>query len=128
MPEPLVYVDRSEIRAGKLEDVKAQIQQLTEFIESNEPQLISYAVYIDDERQTMTVVHVHDSPASLAFHMEIAAPRFRDFAELVSLRSIDIYGAVDGEIISQLRKKAQLLGNAKVRTQGFHVGFLRSPA
>jgi hypothetical protein len=40
----------------------------------------------------MTVIHVHADPASLDHHMEVAGPRFGRFADLVTLRSIHIYG------------------------------------
>ena len=47
MSEPVIYVDRSEIRDGKLEEVKTGIKELAEFIEHNEPQLVSYAAYVE---------------------------------------------------------------------------------
>ena len=126
MDEPVIYIDRSEIRAGKLEEVKTRIKDLTGFIESNEPRLISYAVYVDEDGRHMTVTHVHVDVASLEFHMQVAGPLFGDFAELVQLLTIDVYGAVGPELMSQLRQKAEVLGGASVRTHEFHVGFVRS--
>src|SRR6185503_8327712 len=89
---PLVYVDTSEVREGALEQLKTAIAELAEFIEANEPQLLSYNAYFSDDGRRMTVVHVHDEPASLDFHMEVAGPRFAKFAELLTLRSIHVYG------------------------------------
>jgi hypothetical protein len=128
MSEPVIYIDRSEIRDGKLRDVEQRITGLTTFIEHSEPQLISYAAFIDDDGQHMTVTHVHADAASLELHMQVAGPLFRDFAELVQLRTIDVYGAVDPELMAQLRQKAELLGGASVTTHPFHVGFVRSPS
>jgi quinol monooxygenase YgiN len=125
MSEPVIYVDRSEIRDGKLEEVKTRIKELTAFIESNEPQLVSYAAYVDEDGRHMTVTHVHTDAASLEFHMKVAGPLFRDFAELVQLLTIDVYGAVGPELMSRLAQKAELLGRASVRTHPFHVGFVR---
>jgi quinol monooxygenase YgiN len=128
MSEPVIYIDRSEIRAGKLEEVRARIKDLTGFIERNEPQLISYAVFVDDDGRHMTVIHVHTDVASLEIHMKVAGPLFGDFAELVQLLTIDVYGALGPELMSQLRQKAELLGGASVRTHELHVGFVRSPS
>lgn len=41
MSEPIVYVDNSEIRDGKLEELKTALNELVEFVEANEPQLIA---------------------------------------------------------------------------------------
>jgi quinol monooxygenase YgiN len=125
MSEPVIYVDRSEIRDGKLEEVKTGIKELAEFIEHNEPQLVSYAAYVDDDGRHMTVIHVHADVASLERHMNIGGPLFRAFAELVHLATIDVYSAVGPEVMSLLEQKAALLGGATVRTHSFQAGFIR---
>ena len=125
MSEPVIYVDRSEIRDGKLEEVKTGIKELAEFIERNEPQLVSYAAYVDDDGRHMTVIHVHADVASLERHMNIGGPLFRAFAELVNLATIDVYSAVGPEVMSLLEQKAALLGGATVHTHPFQAGFIR---
>jgi quinol monooxygenase YgiN len=123
--EPVIYVDRSQIRDGNLEEVKTRIKDLTEFVERNEPQLVSYAVYVDEDGGHMTVIHVHTDVASLELHMNIAGPLFDDFAGLVQLSTIDVFGAVGSQVMSRLEQKAALLGGATVRTHPFHLGFIR---
>jgi hypothetical protein len=39
--DPIVYIDRSEIREGSLEELRAGIQRLVGFIEAREPRLIA---------------------------------------------------------------------------------------
>jgi hypothetical protein len=92
MSEPLVYVDRSKVRDGALEELRSAIREFAEFIDANEPQLIAYNVYISDDGSEMTVMHLHPDSASLDYHMDVARPRFGRFAELVTLSSIHIYG------------------------------------
>ena len=46
MSEPIVYVDTSEIRAGKLEELKSVMNELVKFVETSEPSLIAYNVYL----------------------------------------------------------------------------------
>jgi hypothetical protein len=93
MSQPLVYIDTSEVRDGALEELRVAIRELAEFVEENEPQLVSYDVYFSDDGTQMTVIHVHTDPASLDDHMDVAGPRFGRFADLVKLRSTHIYGA-----------------------------------
>jgi hypothetical protein len=126
MAEPLTYVDVAEVRAGVLADLKEAIAELAEFIEENEPQLLSYNVYFSDDGTRMSVVHVHADPASLDRHLEIAGPRFARFADLVTLRSIHIYGRPSENALRQLRDKLQLLGSGDVVVYPPHAGVVRS--
>jgi hypothetical protein len=128
MSQPLVYVDNSEVRDGALEELKGAMQELAEFIEANEPQLIAYNVYFSDDGSRMTVMHLHADPASLDFHMEVAGPRFSRFADLVSLSSIHIYGEPSERALRQLHDKARLLGSGDVVVQPLHAGFSRFAA
>ena len=126
MAGPLIYVDVSEVREGCLGDLKQAITGLAEFIEENEPQLLSYNAYFSDDGTQMSVVHVHADPASLDRHLEIAGPLFAKFAELVTLRSIHIYGQPSENALHQLRGKLQLLGSGDVVVYPPQAGFVRS--
>jgi hypothetical protein len=125
MSQPLIYVDTSDIREGALEELKGAIRELAEFVEENEPQLISYSVYFSDDHRQMTVLHVHADPASLDYHMDVAGPRFGRFADLVTLRSIRVYGKPSDKALGQLRDKVRLLGTGDVIVHAPHAGFSR---
>jgi hypothetical protein len=125
MSQPLIYVDRSDVREGALEQLKDAIGALADFVEDNEPQLISYNVYFSEEGGQMTVVHVHPDSASLDYHMDVAGPRFARFSELLRLSSIDIYGEPSEKALEQLRDKVRLLGSADVIVHHPHAGFSR---
>lgn len=47
--KPIIYIDRSEIREGKLEELKAAMKELVELVEVNEPQIIAYNVYFTED-------------------------------------------------------------------------------
>ncbi len=126
MTEPIIYVDRSEIVAGGIDELRRRIGELAAFVEANEPQLIGYSVYLDPGATEMTVIHVHRDPPSLEDHMALAGPRFPHFAELVHLRSIDVYGRPTDRALVQLRSKAELLGGARVTVHTPQAGFVRS--
>jgi quinol monooxygenase YgiN len=125
MSELVVYVDTSEIRAGKLEELKTAMKELVEFVEANEPRLIAYNVYIEEDGTRMTVVHLHPDSASLEFHMKVAGPAFPKFVQFIKLLTIDVYGKLSDNLLEQMLRKAQLLGNGAVLVHGQHAGFAR---
>ena len=125
MSQPLVYIDSSEVRPGKLEELKASIAKLAMFVEENEPGLVSYSVYFDESESRMNVVHVHADAASLDFHLETAGPLFERFAGLVTLSSIHLYGEPTETALDQLREKLRTLGAGDVTVHAPHAGFVR---
>lgn len=122
--EPIVYIDHSDIRAGLLDELKAGIQRVVEFIEAREPQLISYGFYIDEEAGRMTVVAVHPDSASLELHMDVGGTEFRKLAHLLTLTGIECYGRPSERALAQMRDKAAALGDGgTVVTIGRFAGF-----
>ncbi len=109
--EPIVYIDHSDIREGSLDQLKAGVKRLVDFIAVREPQLITYGFYIDDEALKMTVVAIHPDSASLELHLDIGGPWFRKLAHLLTLTAIECYGSPSERALQQLRRKATALGD-----------------
>jgi hypothetical protein len=76
----------------------------------------------------MTVVHIHADSASLEYHMDVAGPAFRRFADLITLSSIRIYGEPTEKVLMQLHDKARLLGSGNVIVHSQQSGFSRFEA
>lgn len=125
MAEPILYIDTSDIRPGKLEAVRRLMTDLVAFVEANEPQLLAYDFYIDETDTTLTCVAVHPDSASMEFHMDIGWEKFRAFADHIHQRSIDVYGEVSENVIARLRHKIDMLGRGTVTVHGLHAGFSR---
>jgi hypothetical protein len=130
MHEIVVYVDRSDIRRGKANELKAGIRSLLTLADQLEPQLISYSFHIDEQAEQMIVVVVHPDSTSLEFHMETLASEFRKLSPLLILRSIEVFGAVSDRATVLLQKKAADLGEAGISVRGTFAGFshVRMPA
>jgi hypothetical protein len=109
--EPIVYIDHSRIREDSIEELKAGVQRLVDFIDAREPHLIAYGFYIDEDAARMTVVAVHPDSASLERHMDIGSAEFRKLAHLVTLTAIECYGRPSEGALEQLRHKAATLGD-----------------
>jgi hypothetical protein len=113
------------VREGALEELKRGIKRLVEFVDANEPRLIAYDVYLNDDGSQMTVVHLHPDSASLEHHMDVAGPLFRSLADLVTLTSIRVYGEPSEKALRQLHDKARLLGSGGVTVCALEAGFSR---
>jgi len=127
MPAPIVYVDTSEIRPGRLTELQAAMADLAAFVESHEPRLIAYHVYFNEEGRRMTVLHIDPDSEALAFHLQTAGPKFPPIGEFIDMLSIDVHGRPSDTLMELLRHKAELLGRGVVRVHRLHTGFTRLP-
>lgn len=125
--QPIVYVDTSRIRDGKLAELETAMRRLAVFVRANVPRVTSYAFFLDEDRSRMTVVAVHPDSDSLEFHMDTGAEEFRRFADLIELERIEVYGAVSDGVRERLHRKAEMLGGASVTVHDLHTGFDRGP-
>jgi hypothetical protein len=121
----IVYVDTSDVREGALEDLKAGMKELVDFVAENVPRVLAYNVYFSADGSTMTVVHVHPDAESLEYHLEVAGPIVRRLVELVTLSSIHIYGEPSENVMRRAHEKARLLGRGDVTVEALHAGFTR---
>ena len=128
MSSTILVVDSSDIREGKLEEVKAGVEDLVAFVEANEAEPLSYDIYFDEAGSLMTVVQIHPDSTSLERHLTVAGPVFRKFADLLTLGRVDVYGSASEAALEQMRGKAQLLGDAPVFVHELHSGFSRFAA
>lgn len=127
MDDFVAYLDTSEVRSGKLEELKTAMAELAAFVEQNEPRIISYSVCFSEDGSTMSVLHFHPDVASLEFHIEVAGPKFPPIGPLIKMKTIEIFGHPSEDLLANLRAKAQLLGTGSVIVHDVHAGFTRSP-
>jgi hypothetical protein len=125
MSSPLVYIDTSDVREGALDELKGAIRDLVQFVDANVPQILAYNVYLNSDGTEMTVLHAHADAASLEYHMDVAGPEFRRFADLITLSSIRVYGEPSDKSVRQLHDKARMLGCNDVVVQGLEAGLAR---
>jgi hypothetical protein len=78
---------------------------MVDFIDANAPRVGLFSVWLDDDETRMTVIHVHPDTASLEHPMKVGAPVFRGFAELLSLRSIEVFGEPSERALALLEER-----------------------
>jgi hypothetical protein len=107
---PIIYVDRSDIRPGKLDALRAAAADLARHVADGAPRVLSYDIFVSSDESSMTVTHLHPDAASLEELMAVLAPLLPPFRELLTLRTIDVYGAPSEMVRDQLARKVELLG------------------
>jgi fructose 1,6-bisphosphatase len=125
MDGPILVVDTSEINEGRLGELKAAMAELVAFVEQNEERPLLYMVYVDSAGRNVTVIQLHPDSASMEQHMKVAGSKFRHFADLLTLRTMDIFGTPSEQLLDQLRAKVRLLGQATLELHDLHAGFAR---
>ena len=122
MSENIIIIGCSEIREGKLEALKAAMNNLVELVKAKEPQIIAYNVYLNENGTQLTVLQVHSDSASAEFHMEVTGSAFPK--ELINLSRIDIYGTPSQSLQEKMRL-SETTGSVVAFMHELHAGFFR---
>jgi hypothetical protein len=125
MSEPVISIDTSLIRDGKLDELKGAVAELVEFVRANEPGRSPTRCMSTKTGSRMTGRQVHPDSASMEHHMKVAGPAFAGFAELITLSTLDVYGKPSEGLLELLRRKVQMLGDATVVVHDLQAGFAR---
>jgi hypothetical protein len=108
MSGPFIFIATNRLKAGRLEDEKKRVPGLAEFIEANEPRLIAFNEYANEEGTEVGVVQVHPDTDSMEFHMQVVRERAeRAYAETLDFTtSIQLYGTPTQAILEMLSRTA----------------------
>jgi len=129
MSGPFIFIATNRLRPGSLDAEKRRVPQLSDFIEANEPRLIAFNEYADDNGTEVAVVQVHPDAASMEFHMGVVRERAeRAYAEtLEGTTSIQVFGMPNDAVLAMLSRQAGSGPSLSV-TRHHLGGFTRSAA
>src|SRR5438309_11934112 len=108
MSGPLIFIATNRLKPGKFDEEKARVPDLAEFIEANEPRLLAFNEYANEEGTEVAVVQIHPDADSMVFHMELIAERAASaYAETIeATTSIQVFGAPTDVVNEMLRQQA----------------------
>jgi NAD(P)-dependent dehydrogenase (short-subunit alcohol dehydrogenase family) len=124
---PLIFVATNRLKPGQLDAERGRVPGLVEFVEQNEPQLIAFNEYVNDNGTEVTVVQVHPNAASMQKHLAIVGERAaKAYAETLDATvAIQIFGPVDPQMLATMRSQTGEEVSLSVATE--HLGgFTRS--
>ena len=107
MSGPFIFAATYTIKSGKLEEARQQLQEIADLVETNEPRLIAFNFYLDEQRSKVTCVQVHPDAASMEFHMNVISEHLsRAFEWLDTVEGEQVYGTPTAALEAGLRQWA----------------------
>src|SRR5215207_10160168 len=104
MVEPLIFITTITLKEGKIEDFRYYSKEMGKFVEENEPRLIHFEQYINEDGTEMTSVQIHPDEDSMAFHMQVAGERMGQAYEFIdAVKSLQIYGEPSDAFVEQMK-------------------------
>jgi hypothetical protein len=79
MAGPFIFISQSRIKEGKLDNFKRSLREMAEFVEANEPRVIAFEAYLNDDSTEVTGVQIHPDADSMAVHMQVAWEKIMEF-------------------------------------------------
>ena len=96
MSEPFIYVGTFRLKQGKLEAFKEQCGGLAKFVEVNEPRMIAFNLYANEEGTEASVVQVHADADSMVFHMRLLRDHIASAGDEESAIDVQISNQIYG--------------------------------
>lgn len=128
MSGPFIYIGTFTVRSGKLEETKEALTKLAALVEANEPRLISFTVFLDEQGSKVSVVQLHPDSESMEFHMSVISEHMAGvFDYLESTVSEQTYGRPSESLARTLEQWAEP-GVPVTAMPVVHAGFTRSAA
>jgi quinol monooxygenase YgiN len=129
MAAPFIFIGTHRLKEGKLPDFEKAFSELVDAVEMNEPRMIAFNGYGNDDATEVAVVQVHPDVASMQSHMQVMRQHITHAYEelLGETASIQVFGELSDEARSMMQ---QLAGpDVPLSVKPRHLGgFTRSTA
>ncbi|MCA1833669.1 MAG: hypothetical protein ABR548_08280 [Actinomycetota bacterium] len=127
MSKPFVYVGTWTVKEGQEEAARKWLTEHTDFVETNEPRLISFQVFFDVDYHTCTVVQVHPDSTSMEFHMQLISDHVSNaFAEFIDRILTEQYYGPMSDALAETLAKWEDPGVTVIKRPVHETGFTRS--
>ncbi len=106
MVEPLIFITTLTLKEeGKLEDFKQYLREFCKFIEANEPRIIHFEQYINEDGTEVTGVQIHPDEDSMRFHLQLIREHMAQAFEFIdAIKSLQIYGTPSDAFVEQQKQ------------------------
>jgi hypothetical protein len=120
MSGPLINVFTYTIKPGKQEEARKRIAELVDFVETNEPRMIAFHAYLDQDGKRLSIVQVHPDSASMEFHMQVNAKHFATaFDWLDTSIGGQLLGPISDALAAELAKWDDTFTHVPLHEAGF---------
>jgi hypothetical protein len=120
MTTPFVFVTTHSINDGKLSEYLAQHEAFTELVREQEPHLLHFGAFMNQDRTEVTFLFVFADAESAETHLKIAHDKIAQGLEITRTARLEVFGQ-PGPMLQQVLRangsagvpvsiKAQFLG------------------
>lgn len=120
MPEPVVMLDSYKIREGKGETFKQSCADIFDFVRQNEPKMLFYNLYVNDETREAKGVQIYADAVAMEHHQNVAGPKFRKLFDMLEMESVTL--EICGEPTHQM---LQMMASHRPEVKAHVGGFSR---
>ena len=108
MAEPLIFINTYRIKDGQFEGFRDATPEWLEFVEANNPRILHFGAYIDEDRAEATTVQVHPDAASLELQTKVVAGRLFEWQKYTDWGSMTVVicGTLTDRLLEQMRQVA----------------------
>ncbi len=71
MAGPFIFIGTHRLKEGKFSEFEAALRDLIRVVDENEPQLIAFNAYANEEGTEVAVVQLHPNASSMELHMQV---------------------------------------------------------
>ena len=122
VPGPFIFIATNRLQPDKLVEEKGRVPGLVDFIQANEPRLIAFNEYVNEDGTEVAVVQVHPDADSMTFHMSLIAERAASaYADTIeATTSIQVFGTAGKAVVEMLRHQAG--AGVPLSVKPYHLG------
>lgn len=114
MPGPFIFISQSKVKQGKLDDFRRGLHEMAEFVEANEPRVIAFEAYLNDDGTEVTGVQIHPDADSMANHMQVAFEKIMEFDQYLETESIEVYGVPNDAVLGMMKQIGDQYGESEM--------------
>lgn len=103
MTQPFIWIGIHKVKEGKAEELKEMLKAFPDFIERNEPRLLGFNFYMDEDETRVAVVQIHPDADSFEFHMKVAGEHIaQSYDYIEATESTWIFGAPSPAVLEMV--------------------------
>lgn len=107
MAHNVTFVGTYALPEDRFDEWDAAIRDMVDFVKANVPRLVSFDVYVNEDRSEATSIYVHPDADSFAEHMRVAATRVDAGAQMVSVVRIEVFGDPGEQVVERLHQVSE---------------------
>lgn len=118
----VTFVGTYALPEDRFEEWDAAIREMVDFVKAHAPRLVSFDVYVNEERSEATSIYVHPDAESFAEHMRVAATRVDAGAQMVNVVRIDVYGDPGEQAVARLHQVSEASNHFPISVKSHYYG------